>query len=70
MGSHQCPAPGCEARVPPGMLTCRPDWYRVPKPLRSAVWRAYGTGQGAGTPAHRAAITAVIDWLERAGVTR
>jgi hypothetical protein len=40
---------------------CRPHWYMVPAPLRSAVWNAWAGGIGAGTAAHRAAITAAIE---------
>ena len=63
---HQCPAPRCTLTCPPSMLACRTHWYAIPKPLRTAVWRAWANGAGAGSPAHRAAITAAVDWLNRA----
>jgi hypothetical protein len=59
-GSHQCPADGCTRRVPAHQLMCRTDWYRVPKPLRNAVYAAWRSGAGAGTPAHTAAILAAV----------
>lgn len=58
--SHECPASGCTRRVSAGMLLCRPHWYMVPAPLRSAVWHAWAGGTGAGSPAHRRAITETI----------
>jgi hypothetical protein len=62
--SHVCPAPGCETQVPAHMLACRPDWYRIPKPYRQAIWRAWRDGAGAGSLEHRAAVTAAKGWLE------
>lgn len=64
MNGHACPKPGCPAVVPVHMLACRPHWYAIPRPLRDAIWRAWRSGAGAGSAAHRAAITAAIDWLE------
>jgi hypothetical protein len=63
--SHECPAMGCTRAVSLSMLMCRPHWYMVPKPLRDAVWAAWADGQGAGTPAHRAAILAAIGAVDR-----
>lgn len=69
MGSgHQCPAPRCTLRCPPAMLACRSHWYSIPEALRKAVWRAWRNGDGAGTAAHTAAITAAVDYLNRAEV--
>jgi hypothetical protein len=39
---HPCERPGCGATVADGMLCCRPCWFRIPKPLRSAVWSTWG----------------------------
>ncbi len=47
------------------MLMCRPHWYVVPRPLRDAVWTAWANGAGAGSAAHRAAITAAVDAVNR-----
>lgn len=61
--SHRCPACGCEAVVDDTKLMCRADWYRVPRPIRNAVNRAYAGGMGLGTEAlfraQQAAIRAV-----------
>jgi hypothetical protein len=61
--SHTCPARGCKVVVPDELLMCRADWYRVPRPLRTAVLRAYAGGRGLGTGAllhaQEAAIRAV-----------
>ena len=59
--THECPGYGCTRRVPEHMLACRADWSRIPRVLRDAVWAAWDNGRGAGSPAHRAAITAAID---------
>lgn len=40
-GTHECPYPGCQQRVPFEQLACRRHWYMVPKPLRDALWRAW-----------------------------
>ena len=48
------------------MLMCPACWYQVPKPIRAAVWRTWRRGAGAGTPAHRAAMTAAIAAVNRA----
>jgi hypothetical protein len=48
------------------MLMCPQHWHQVPKPIRAAVWRAWRRGAGAGTPAHRAAMTAAIAAVGRA----
>lgn len=63
--SHECPALECKRRVGDDMLMCRADWYRVPKPLRDAVWAAWRNGAGAGSPEHTAAITAAIRAVNR-----
>jgi hypothetical protein len=49
------------------MLACRPHWYSVPKPLRDAVWAAWE--DGAGSPAHTAAIDAAIRAMNKTGLT-
>jgi len=64
--THQCPGPGCPAEVDSSMLMCQACWYQVPKPIRAAVWRTWRRGAGAGTPAHRAAMTAAIAAVNRA----
>jgi hypothetical protein len=58
--THECPGPGCEAQVPYEVLACSRHWYQVPKALRTAVYRAWANGAGAGTVAHTRAIEAAI----------
>ena len=58
--THRCPGPDCDKQVPPDMLACPRHWYQVPRPLRSAVYRAWDDGAGAGSPEHTAAIGAAI----------
>jgi len=41
MTMHVCPAPGCVVELPYHIAFCRPHWYQVPRPLRSAVMRAW-----------------------------
>ncbi len=64
--THQCPGPGCAKEVDSSMLMCPACWYQVPKPIRTAVWRAWRRGAGAGTQAHRAAMSAAITAVSRA----
>jgi hypothetical protein len=64
--THECPGPACAAEVDSSMLMCPGGWYQVPKPVRAAVGRAWRRGAGAGTPAHRAAMTAATAAVSRA----
>jgi hypothetical protein len=45
MSRHTCHWPGCTKAVPPAMWGCKPHWFKLPKPLRDAVWNAYVPGQ-------------------------
>ena len=63
--NHECPGDGCTEQVPSNRLMCRADWYRVPKPLRDAVWNTWRSGAGAGTTEHTAAILAAIGACNR-----
>jgi hypothetical protein len=38
--THACPG-GCGAQVPYGQLSCKPDWFRLPKPIRDEINTAY-----------------------------
>lgn len=67
--SHQCPADGCAEVVPDEMLFCRRDWYRVPRPLRAAVLRAYAGGEGLGSEELSHAQDAAIRAVNRSEVT-
>jgi hypothetical protein len=62
--SHRCPARGCEIVVSDAHLMCRDDWYRVPRPLRIAVLRAY-TDSGVGSDPLRRAQAAAIRAVNR-----
>ncbi len=57
-GSHLCPVVGCRRHV--DRLMCSRHWYKVPKPLRDAVWVTWRSGEGIGTPEHTDAILAAI----------
>ena len=43
--AHTCHAAGCDKAVPPAMFMCRRHWFKVPKPLRDAIWATYRRGQ-------------------------
>ena len=60
MSTHRCPAEGCARQVGARLLMCGWHWTLVPGPLRSAVYRAWDRGRGAGTGAHAAACDAAI----------
>ena len=66
--SHLCPGPGCDAEVDSSELMCAGHWRQVPKPIRRAVWFAWNRSQGAGSPAHTAAIRLAIAAVNRDGV--
>lgn len=42
---HQCHWPGCEKPVPPAKWGCKAHWFKLPKAIRDAIWRAYRPGQ-------------------------
>jgi hypothetical protein len=71
---HRCHALGCTVPVPPQMLMCRTHWFKVPKPLRQAVWSLYQRGQEVTktpTPEYLAAARRAIDAVaEREGRTQ
>ena len=46
--SHHCHYPPCKKVVPRKLFMCRSHWFRLPPPLRSAVWREYNPGQEKG----------------------
>lgn len=43
--AHTCHWPGCKVEVVPAMWGCKPHWFKLPRPLRQKVWRAYVPGQ-------------------------
>lgn len=45
VSKHTCHWPGCRVEVPPRLWGCRRHWYKLPKPLRDAIWKAYRPGQ-------------------------
>ncbi|MGQ0530116.1 MAG: hypothetical protein ACT4PG_09930 [Panacagrimonas sp.] len=47
---HDCPIPGCEARVPNTLLMCNAHWLAVPKSQRRDVnrtWRRFSRANDA-----------------------
>lgn len=63
---HLCHWPGCQTEVPPAMWGCRPHWYKLPKEIRGAIWRAYEIGQENRldpSPAYIAAARAAQEWI-------
>lgn len=44
-GNHHCHWTGCNKLVPPAMWGCTAHWYKLPRALRSKIWRAYRPGQ-------------------------
>ena len=59
--SHECPG-GCGSRVPGALFTCKPDWFRLPHALRSAISAAWRDGDKS---AHGQAMTRALDWYRR-----
>jgi len=60
MTMHDCAAPDCQEIVDHSKLMCSHCWFQVPLPLRTAVWRTWNHGKGAGTPAHMRAMISAI----------
>lgn len=63
---HTCHWPGCGKQVPPARWGCSAHWYKLPKPLRDKIWRAYDTGQEETLTPSRAYIEAareVQEWI-------
>ena len=40
--THECPAPGCEMRVPFDRLSCRGHWFLISNPTRERLLAEYG----------------------------
>jgi hypothetical protein len=63
---HTCHWTGCTREVPPAMWGCKEHWFKLPKPLRDAVWANYRPGQEiTKTPSLRylATLKLVLDWI-------
>lgn len=58
--THACP--GCKVDgVKQTEFACRRCWFRLPKPLRDALWDAYRRGS---VTAHSEAMAACTRWYE------
>ena len=44
--THECPAPGCERRVPFHIFACAPHWFLIAKPLRDRLNAEYSESFG------------------------
>ena len=67
---HTCHWPGCQKQVPPAMWGCTAHWYRLPKPLRDAIWATYRPGQEKSldpSAEYMKAARAVQDWITQSG---
>lgn len=61
MMAHQCPGPKCPVTdVDDKQLACRAHWFQVTVPIRQAVYRAWDSGRGRGTPGHTKACELAI----------
>jgi hypothetical protein len=67
---HACLGPGCGEQVRADRLACRPCWRQIPRPLRDVLWATWRSGQGVGSPEHRAAVADVVAALTMAGASR
>jgi hypothetical protein len=61
---HECPRNGCRRMVSQDQLACSSDWFLVPAKTRTAIWRAWDKGRGAGSPEHVVLIASAIEFLE------
>lgn len=63
---HHCHWPGCEQQVPPAKWGCTAHWFKLPKGIRSAIWRAYRPGQEltkSPDKAYLSAAKAAQEWI-------
>jgi hypothetical protein len=58
--THPCPG-GCRAEIPHHQLSCKPCWFRLPKPLRDDVNSAYRKRR-AEPLGHARAVSAASRW--------
>ena len=67
MSDQRCAWPGCKATAKRGQLCCPPDWVRLPKRLRDAIWLHYRPGQTAltCTPEYRDALHEVLAYARQ-----
>ena len=66
MSKHTCHWTNCQREVPPSMWGCKEHWFKLPKPLRDAIWQEYRPGQEVSkTPSARYLIVAkmVQEWI-------
>ena len=63
---HTCHWTGCGKAVPAAMWGCKEHWFKLPKPLRDAIWKEYVPGQEiTKTPSERYLATAFLvqEWI-------
>jgi len=59
--SHHCHWDGCKREVPPKLWGCKEHWFKLPKPLRDAIWKEYRPGQEiTKTPSARYVAVAIL----------
>jgi hypothetical protein len=58
---HPCPG-GCGTQIPRHQLACKPDWFRLPRPLRDDVTDAYRNRPRDGVLPHLRAVGKARDW--------
>lgn len=66
-GRHHCHWPGCDALVPPAQWGCRPHWFALPRPIRTAIWNSFRPGQEESKTPSRAyvkAAQAAQQWIK------
>ena len=70
---HVCHWPGCGVQVPPAMWGCTSHWYKLPKGIRSEIWRTYEIGQeesGDVSEEYHHAARHAQEWIEQYGPQR
>lgn len=38
-GTHRCPRPGCDIRVPDNLFACRVHWFMLSRPVQLEIYR-------------------------------
>lgn len=59
-GKHNCPWPGCSARVDRGLWGCAPHWSMLPPTIRR---RIYGAWRHGTFSQHMATLEEADEWI-------
>jgi hypothetical protein len=59
--THACPG-GCGRQVARNQFACKGCWFRLPKPMRNAIWDGWNDKPGAN---HTRALSVAAAWYKK-----